>query len=87
MRQEPNAQAYDIIFVCRSGAWTPTWADHKWLEFIHWWKDFDPEVWSERYHNDFAETPREPSLEQAHQLREDSRKQWAELDRRREQGG
>lgn len=86
-QQEPEAQNYDIVFVCRSGAWTPTWADHKWLEFIHWWKDLDPDLWDGRFYNDFAETQREPTLEQAHHLREESRKQWEELDRRKKQGG
>lgn len=25
---------FDLIFVCRSGAWTPSWVDHLWIDFI-----------------------------------------------------
>lgn len=38
----------DIIFVCRSGAWTPPWSDDKWLEFIGGLRDINPIVWEQR---------------------------------------
>ena len=33
-RQKPVKQIYDRIFVCRSGAWTPTWIEDKFWDFI-----------------------------------------------------
>jgi hypothetical protein len=30
---------YEYLFICRSGAWTPSWCDDKWLEFISYWKN------------------------------------------------
>lgn len=26
---------FDILFICRSGAWTPPWCDRWWIEFVH----------------------------------------------------
>lgn len=30
----PRRQSYDLVFVCRSGAWTPPWYDPEFWEFV-----------------------------------------------------
>jgi hypothetical protein len=30
----PDPQGYDIVFICRSGCWIPTWTDHFFQEFV-----------------------------------------------------
>ena len=31
-------QKFDYIFICRSGAWTPSWCDREWIDFYSWWE-------------------------------------------------
>lgn len=38
----------DIVFVCRSGAWTPPWSDDKWIEFIGGLREINPIAWKRR---------------------------------------
>lgn len=71
-------QPYDAVFVCRSGAWTPPWADDEWLRFIGWWEENHPEIWEDRFCNAYSEQAREPSLDQAYKLRD----QMREVERR-----
>jgi len=42
---DPEPQKFDYVFICRSAAWTPSWADPEWLEFIEWWKENHPGLW------------------------------------------
>lgn len=55
----------DIIFVCRSGAWTPPWSDDKWLEFINGLREINPIVWNQRIVLRNADLPREFDAKEA----------------------
>lgn len=37
---------FDFIHICRSGAWTPPWADHLFIEFVNRFNTFD--VWQQK---------------------------------------
>jgi hypothetical protein len=37
---------WDIVFICRSSAWTPAWSDSSWMRFIGFWKKF--EIWDSK---------------------------------------
>jgi hypothetical protein len=37
---------WDIVFICRSSAWTPAWSDSSWMRFIGFWKKYD--VWNSK---------------------------------------
>jgi hypothetical protein len=56
------------VFICRSGAWMPTWCDDKWLEFIHYWKNNYPDLWNDKGYCEFALKKRSPSFEEAVKL-------------------
>jgi len=62
--EPPPARRYDFVFVCRSGCWTPTWADREWLDFIGWWKRSEY-VWGHKVAAPFALKERQPNLEDA----------------------
>lgn len=38
---------FNIIFICRSGAWTPPWSDDHWINFIQYWKQYPP-IWKNK---------------------------------------
>lgn len=61
--------AYDAIFVCRSSAWCPPWADEEFITFISrliakTGEEATTEI------NEYAITPRHPTKEEALELRE-----------------
>lgn len=72
--EEPGPGDYDIVFVCRSSAWTPSWNDEDWLKFIGWWEGAYPNLWGTRNTIDSVERARRPSLEEARELRDDFEK-------------
>jgi len=62
----PKPVRYDFIYICRSGAWTPTWCDREWLEFIGWWKTrWGGVVWEKKVLAPFALKERSPNLEES----------------------
>jgi hypothetical protein len=65
------AGKYDIVFICRSSAWTPTWCDRDWLNFIWYWKT-RRFLWESKISCEFALKERHPNLEEAYE----SKKQW-----------
>lgn len=38
----------DLVFVCRSSCWTPSWLDNCWLDFIEELEDFAPHAWKNK---------------------------------------
>ncbi|KNZ69169.1 hypothetical protein Tfer_2274 [Thermincola ferriacetica] len=48
----PEGIPVDVIHICRSGAWTPPWLDHKFLQFVYRlnrpvkWLDCPPRRWN-----------------------------------------
>jgi hypothetical protein len=39
--------SFDVIFICRSSPWTPSWDDAKWIEFIEYFKRHD-KLWERK---------------------------------------
>lgn len=58
---------FDLIFICRSSAWTPTWADDKWIEFISYFKKW-PDVWRNKRFAPYCFHVRKPNLIEAEEL-------------------
>jgi hypothetical protein len=71
--EPPDAERYDYIFICRSGAWVPTWCDDAWTKFIEYWKK-DEWLWQDKMYQPFALKTRKPDLETAKTLAVDQRK-------------
>ena len=63
---------YDVVYICRTSAWVPTWYDDLWMEFIEWWNQFN--VWSTKITCPFAMKKRSPNMEQAVKLAEEYEK-------------
>jgi hypothetical protein len=61
---------FDIIFICRSSAWTPSWADGVWLDFVGYWEFRNPFLWNSRATCDFVKRVRHPNLKEAFKLRD-----------------
>lgn len=72
---------FDILFICRSSAWTPTWSDDEWLRFIHHWKS-RKFLWRDRITCAFVNSKRSPNLDEAKRLAQD----WEEQVRRSHNG-
>lgn len=72
---------YDFIFICRSSAWTPPWADPEWTKFIRFWDSpwsFGRNVWKNRVTlSPRAEVERTPNMDQARLIAEKSHLQHA----------
>jgi len=69
---------FGVVFICRSGAWTPSWCDDKWLEFISWWKKF-PSIWDNKIILPYVLQERKPNLEEAIELSKQWDKQYEEV--------
>lgn len=68
---------FDMVFVCRSSPWTPSWSDHNWIEFIEYFKINYPDEWKRKIYLDYALKPRpfnqdeaEILLQQMNEMRE-----------------
>ena len=61
---------YDYLFICRSSAWTPTWADDQWLKFIGRWQRFW--VLAENIVEKRVAVARKPNMAEARQAMERS---------------
>jgi len=71
--------SFDFVFICRSSAWTPSWADNHWLQFIHWWSDHYKTLYFTSFREEFVEKARYPNIAEAHVLKRDAEKELAEL--------
>lgn len=60
---------YDVVFICRSSAWTPSWADNHWLAFVGYWKTYHRDVWDRRLTCPFVGRKRFPDYDQALDLK------------------
>jgi hypothetical protein len=61
-------RSFDIVFVCRSGAWAPPWSDKDWLSFIGGLEAINPIAWKQRTVLRKAGTSRKFDLRQATEL-------------------
>lgn len=56
----------DVVFVCRSSCWTPSWADEDWLEFLKPLQALGSGYpWQDRTTVEFVTKAREPGRSQA----------------------
>lgn len=58
----------DVVFICRSGSWTPTWSDASWMRFIGYFKTTYPLIWQTKQHIELALKRRKPNLKEAEEL-------------------
>jgi hypothetical protein len=58
----------DVVFICRSGSWTPSWRDSSWMRFIGHFKNAYPWVWQRMQYAELALKRRKPNLKQAEEL-------------------
>lgn len=68
---------FDLIFICRSSAWTPSWSDDDWLEFIEHWSLFP--CWERKTTVPFVMTARSLTLAKAEALAAENAKNYALL--------
>lgn len=68
---------FEVVFICRSSAWTPTWYDNLWLEFIHHWKDTD--CWPGRLTCPFVNRERTPNMQEAREISDRYDEQLAKM--------
>jgi hypothetical protein len=50
--------AFDTVFICRSSPWTPSWSDHKWIEFIEYFKTNHHILWNRKTALEYVLKPR-----------------------------
>lgn len=60
-----NPPVFDAVFICRSSPWTPSWSDHKWIEFIEYFKTNHPILWNRKLALDYVLKPRPFNQEEA----------------------
>lgn len=61
---------FDLVFICRSSAWTSPWADDKFLEFISYWK-CNKELWDGKVILPYVNKARDLNMESAKKLRKE----------------
>lgn len=49
---------FDVVFVCRSSAWTPSWCDLSWMSFLDYLRTELPELWNSRIATGYVTAPR-----------------------------
>ena len=74
----PKIENIDMVFICRSGSWTPTWCDTEWLRFISYFKKW-PWLWNMKLYSEMALRKRSPNMAEAAKLREDQTAMFAEM--------
>jgi len=61
----PKLPLFNVIFICRSSAWTPPWRDNCWMKFINWWKRNREHAWKEKRFSEFVLKARGLTLKKA----------------------
>lgn len=59
---------FNVVFICRSSAWTPSWHDDAWMDFIEYWEQADIELWEGKMGCEYALKPRKFNTSQAKEL-------------------
>ena len=71
-------QFFAVIFICRSGAWTPTWCDNRWIKFIEYCNK-NKQLWEGKSFSEFSLKKRSPDLKEAKKLAVFFEKKYKEL--------
>jgi len=61
----PEIEYIDVVFICRSGSWTPTWCDAAWFKFIEYFKREQPMLWATKQFSELALKKRSPNMPEA----------------------
>jgi hypothetical protein len=73
------AQNYDLVFICRSGAWTPTWCDPQFVQFCDYWRTHAPWIWDKKNVVFEPLKERNPNMEEARETFIKMRQKYEEL--------
>jgi len=72
-------EEYDAIFICRSGAWTPSWCDKDFTKFVRYWVGYP--VWDHVRFSDYNPMIlRSPDREEAKHLADEHERLHTNLD-------
>lgn len=63
----PKLTGRPLVFICRSGSWTPTWSDAAWLRFVRFFRRYSV-TWNLMAFNPFAMKRRSPNMTEAKRL-------------------
>jgi hypothetical protein len=75
-------QDYDLLFIARSGAWTPTWCDDSFIKFCEYWErryPLSPRVWEEKQTVLNPLKKRNPNMEEAKEEAERMREMYKKM--------
>lgn len=61
--------AFDIIFICRSPSWTPSWEDDCWIKLIDWFKQKHADLWDTKISQESALQKRYFDIEKAREIK------------------
>lgn len=71
---------FDVIFICRSSPWTPSWSDYLWMELLNELESRFPYAWDNaRIQNDFAMKERQFNKDEAEQFYQNSLEQLRKM--------
>lgn len=73
------SQHYDLVFICRSGAWTPSWCDVSFIQFCNYWRLSAPWLWESKQMHLDPLTARHPNLQEAFREFKKMRQKYDEL--------
>jgi len=65
---------FDAIFICRSSPWTPPWSDHKWIEFIEYFKINYHILWNRKLALDYVLKARPFDQQEAERYEQQTKK-------------
>ena len=71
-----NPPSFQMIFICRSSPWTPSWSDNKWIEFIEYFKTNYSYVWNHKIGLEYVLKPRLFNRKEAERLLIQTKKMW-----------
>ena len=74
----PEITDIDVIFICRSGSWTPTWCDAAWLKFIGHFKQWQW-IWNSKQYAEMALKRRSPNMIEAKRIKSEQNKVFKKL--------
>ena len=66
--EPPEIEYADMVFICRSGSWTPPWCDDEWMKFIGHFEQYEW-LWDSKSFTELALKKRSPNMAEAKQLR------------------
>lgn len=75
---------FDMVFICRSSPWTPSWSDNQWIEFINYLKINYPLLWERKSYSDYVLKARSFDQNQAEEYHQQTIEMMKQLEKRKE---